>query len=77
MENKYLKSLNEKISTDRIIVFKDGKYRCKFCKEHPDDCFCNDDSKLKLEGYNKGFKDGKQFALHETKDDNNVKGVAA
>ena len=65
MESKCLKSLNKKISKDRIIKNKDDEYYCKFCKSHPDDCFCNDDAKIELKGYNKGFIDGKKFALQK------------
>ncbi len=62
MESEYFKSLKEKIFEDRVIRKKNGDYICKFCKNHQDDCFCNDDAKLRLEGYINGFKDGKQFA---------------
>ena len=65
MESRYLKSLKEKISENRIIKKRNGDYICKFCKNHPDDCFCNDDSKLRIEGYSKGFKDGKKFLKGE------------
>lgn len=48
--NQRIKELEERISNDRIIKKKDGSYICKFCREHPDDCFCNDYSKLELKG---------------------------
>ena len=75
MENKYLKSLEEKISKDRIIMKKDGRYVCKFCKDHPDDCYCDADSELRLEGYNKGFKDGSKNNIRKPKQKRGKKNV--
>lgn len=47
---KRIKELEARISNDRVIQTKKGNWVCKFCKEHPEDCFCNDDAKLELKG---------------------------
>lgn len=53
---KRIKQLQERISNDRIIRKRNGEYICKFCRNHPDDCFCNDYAKLELKGINFAIK---------------------
>lgn len=52
--------LKEKISENRIIRKRSGHYICKFCKKHPDDCFCNDNAKLELKGIEEGRKEERE-----------------
>jgi len=49
---KRIRGLKSRISEYRIIKSKRGNYICKFCKNHPEDCFCNDNSRLELKGIN-------------------------
>jgi len=49
---KRIRELKNRISEDRVIKSRSGNYICKFCKNHPTDCFCNDNSRLELKGIN-------------------------